>query len=183
MDFQVLLEEVNMKIDNIDQNNRLLIEQLKKTMAENNKLAEIKNINKESPDKSNLNLESSLLDIEGRLAEENKLRLYDRKGNLDEPKVNSQVISRLKDNNIIDKSIPLINQEIKDKGEREPIEYTTSRRPTAEYFTAIYHLIRDKTDFRQDRDFNRRSRNDRFKIIGLFGLVLVLIVLIYFLLK
>lgn len=177
-----------MKIGNSDQNNRLIMEQLNKIMAENSKLSDINDMSKELPDKIDMkeNLESNLIELAKELNKENELRLYDRKGNLDEQKINSQVIMKLKNEVGLDKAevdnkaMPIINQQMTQKEERQTTT-SLSNRHTAEYFTAIYNMVRDKIPIGDHRNTNRKSRSNGFKLLGIFGLVFGLIFLLYLL--
>lgn len=56
-------------------------------------------------------------------------------------------------------------------------------RPIAEYFTAVYNIVnKNRIDWKQ-RFLTGNTKNNSFRVFGLYGIVIIILVLLYFFIK
>lgn len=168
-----------MEIKNLNHANKLLIEQYNKVNAQINKASNEADISKLLETKESLL--ANMKDVEIHLLMKPEVSLYDKNGDIINPKLDPEMIenlpealvAKLKEETI--QSNPLINQN------QQPTRFNEDRSARAEYFSAVSNLVRNVFPYAGQDLPEKNMKKDGFRVLGLFGIILLVIVVFYFL--
>lgn len=159
-----------MEIKKVEQINKLLIEQYNKLNTQINKASNEADTSKLLETK--VNLLSNMKDVEIDLLMKDELPLYDKNGKIINPKIEAETVETKLNQDI---ASPLINP-----NQQQATSNGVSR-GKAEYFAAVFNLARNVFPISEQASSTKNMKKDGFKVLGLFGIILVLLILFYFL--
>lgn len=165
-----------MEIRKVEQINKLLIEQYNRVNTQINKASNEADISKLLETKANLL--STMNDVQIDLLMKDEVSLYDKNGKIINPKVDPEMLTKDGVREEVNQNLvspPLINPNHQQSASNE------DRTGKAEYFSAVFNLARTVFPIGEQVVSTKNINKDRFRVLGLFAIALVILILFFFL--